>query len=1553
MPNGDLNVNAPVEGDDGTPSSQPGEADLLEAGDTLKTEFNVLGLKSVSFDLPGVILRIPESKEEEKTSEEKEREKREAAEREAAKKAAEEEEKRAAEAKRQAEQEAAKQEAADQAAKEKAYAEYLKQKKEEEEEAKRQAEQEAAKQKAIADQKEKEYAAAVAEQARRARIEEDLQKARKSPPQRSDINLIYNTDGGDSKISDITNIAMPTVANLSLKNFLQIEGLSIQKPEIVAVNQFHSMFKQVEESNSNNEFLKLVADSTNLKSTPAARLMEIQTYVRKLTSNNTSELMQIFSGLSSSLKELVSELVEVNNTTRFLDKVEYDIVTDTFKMSDVVKAAMQGAIGTGIAQKLQDNQNNMYIRMFVRYLIIGNLALRFFEILKSTSSFNENFMSDFYEDVILNAPIEDQEIKELFENRSLTMTDEDHSLRAIVRADLPNSVVLVRIVKALHAACSGFVNHHSSRIYNDDDPGQFYNLVNLSSIKNFMQKSRTLRYEDILYPFRPTNEDFNNIIRNDNNRNEHATVTIDQEVGLTNSRNQAILINLLYDLKNSISLTKKQDSLIAEHLATQQAGLGGDISANNGYLSLTSTEVDVYDFFDGNSEYANPRYDPTGGKSNSLYPNSPVGNLIYAPSSDDTTENNVVMLVDGQNGIIHPDAEGENIVTASEEFFNIANITADNLTQKAQQVRTNVDIILDDIKENYGLRGLTGNAQIPEAYVTGFLEALADELEAGNLKVPSSAQNAPLLQAVLLTRGGESFDFCFDMFVACLGMFHKKTAGLSDKTKSVPVTSIHAHAVPIRDINELIGGITSRDVSSAEFDVRHTQDNGNDGLYPRAKDKLFARYYKDLMPARYLTIGHDGSGESDRFDQMFVDKAYKNRDPTQEKEYDGDGNNTQYLWSNTDNKKHVSVGNDDYNQICKPANATGRKKPFCRHKNFNVTFKNVFNSSRDDASLLLLPFTYDRNFQQAMRQNFSDGTTGDIETLSNIETDDLGNKILVNGIISTDMTRMYVLFKIMCNMFRNAFNFSIQADGLNGENDNDENNKNRQVSINYNGSMIQGAIHALRGGQSVSEDYYDEAAYDNESDPMYKNSYDMVLNYYRQSMLAKIKKTDDRAIILCAALSKLSGYYKQSLDEYTSNFSGDQATEIMQNYLSLLGDSRSIFNFMNTDQLNLATILHKRIMYPSLESYFLPSSKDVTNSQLKCLYKFLSCKTNESQFINTGFVLNPQASSKTRQKKLIFHIGITNSLVRHLRASALDELNFENLSFEQQTEALQKNKNLKIIEVSLYKKDTLNQGSIFLKKYLFDMSKFLIDGIEHPDIKNSHYSLAANNIDYNRFVNSHYIYQTNNDLSISSAKISKIISVSNSEDVEVNLDNNQKKELIGNHMNDYYLKMYCRAMLGLDIDEDIYQFSSVRNRVLTTDADEGSGEIAYQESFVSPMRQTIQLKASDNAYIRERARIESDAQRSVFFSARKYFERTVNPKLFDRVFSVFFDLHELNALMQDHLSIDQFYATVKLTQYQLDLNESKSGPELEQIKDAFEAKHGIHAGLPGGKGRKF
>ena len=1230
-------------------------------------------------------------------------------------------------------------------------------------------------------------------------------------------------------------------------------------------------------------------------------------------------------------------MVALNNETRFLDNVKYDIIQDDYDIDEVIQEAARSGNSAQMRSTLNANKDNTHVRMIVRYLIINNLSRRFFEILNIVNRYNEDFMLDFYEDVIIGAQIDDSEIREVFNNRNLSMTLAEHSLRAIVRPDLPNSINLIRIVKALHASCMGYVNFVSDRIYNDDDLSIFYNLSIGSDLSNFLKKGRMLMYEDILGPYKSStghNTESYQQAAVKGNRDTH----LDLGIELDHSSCSDILVTLLYDMKNTARNTVTSHSdLLKQHIASS------GVPNRNSFLGEDFELVpDLLDFFDAES-YANMAPQPGGTAmlDSPIYPDTHVGKLIYKPSQSQA--GSFVLMVDGQNGLIPAQAEASSLVTASDEFFNVESIAAGELAEGVSIIRENVEAIIEDIKQNYGLISINQNASHPKNYVENFCDKLAAQLE--KIKIASTADKPTLLQALLLTRAGENFDFCFDLFVATLGIFHEKNYEAGTKTvhtqegltgteglveESAPIKDFTQAAI-LEDKNE-----EKEEISSSGFNDRFENSNGI--FYHTAFDKVFVHYYRYLMPASKMTIGNNN--DDDRFEQVFVDSAYKDKDSSKPRAYDGD--DTQYLWDEEENKKHVSVGNDDFIEVTKPATATGQND-FCKHENFNETFKTMIRVSGDDSQLIELPFSHDEEFLSEIAPN-----------PANISRDALNNVITVNGYRSSNLTRMYNLFKIMCNMFRNCFSFSVQADGLGEENDNSENNRDREVRIYYNNSMIEGAIDGLRGGQDENEDYFDQAMYENEQDTMYKNAYDLTLTSYRGYLLEKIKRCDDRSIILAAALSKLSNYYRVSLEGYSSAFSGESSQVILTNYLDYVGDARSIFNFYNQDQFALASITHKRLMFPSLKNYFLPNGKDVTSDQLKCMYKFFSCKPEESEYRNSSFIATEHESFKQRQKKLIFHIGIPNGLIQSLRKDALDAIGFESLSFQEQSSALEKSRGNSIVKVQLFKKDLLNpENSVLVQEYLFDMRKFFIDGLDHSDVSNTVYSFAANNVSYKNFVNNHFLYQVNSDLSLSRSRLSKINSISDVDDSTVNLTSEQKSELIGNHLNDYYLKFYCKTMLGLDYDEDIYQFSDVKNETLRRGPDPGLGQSTYDTAFLTPLHQAIQVTENNYAYLKERERIASEGERSVFFSGRKYFERTVNPKLFDRVFSVFVNLHDVDELSFDQVSLDQFYCSISLTQLQLDFEESGVGVDTAKIVNAFEAKHGASSGVINSRNSKF
>jgi len=74
------------------------------------------------------------------------------------------------------------------------------------------------------------------------------------------------------------------------------------------------------------------------------------------------------------------------------------------------------------------------------------------------------------------------------------------------------------------------------------------------------------------------------------------------------------------------------------------------------------------------------------------------------------------------------------------------------------------------------------------------------------------------------------------------------------------------------------------------------------------------------------------------------------------------------------------------------------------------------------------------------------------------------------------------------------------------------------------------------------------------------------------------------------------------------------------------------------------------------------------------------------------------------------------------------------------------------------------------------------------------------------------------------------------------------------------------------------------------------------------------IKTNDLSYAQERNRIESEAQRSIFFAPRKYLNRSILPKTFDRVFSLYLNMNELSTPGDNQfVFLDQFYCTIQLT----------------------------------------
>ena len=119
------------------------------------------------------------------------------------------------------------------------------------------------------------------------------------------------------------------------------------------------------------------------------------------------------------------------------------------------------------------------------------------------------------------------------------------------------------------------------------------------------------------------------------------------------------------------------------------------------------------------------------------------------------------------------------------------------------------------------------------------------------------------------------------------------------------------------------------------------------------------------------------------------------------------------------------------------------------------------------------------------------------------------------------------------------------------------------------------------------------------------------------------------------------------------------------------------------------------------------------------------------------------------------------------------------------------------------------------------------------------------------------------------------------------------KTLHTNHLTDFYCKLYAKLALGIDIDEDVYQLTKTRSllqassgtETLPVGFDSGlAGE--FDNKFYMPMLDLISYLPDEPAFVYEFNRLVRQAQRSVYFSTKKYFTKVVMPRTLDRCFSV-------------------------------------------------------------------
>lgn len=1372
------------------------------------------------------------------------------------------------------------------------------------------------------------------------------------------VSVLYDTHPNAFDDFDTGSDNPANTTYYTLKEKLNSEGFSEEFPQIIAMTEFKHLFTFVDAGDPRSlslSRLSSIIENSELRETSISKLLEIQMHVRKICSKNTKELFNIFNkgftptnfktSVYTNLETLLIDIQNINTKTEFLNDIAYDFTNDVFSVNDVIERLKETGKpkATAMAAFISANSMNPYVLAVLRYFILITFAKNILRLLQKKLEAQGSFLNSFYTDVVVNSNINDRDLKRVFDELGLSINDFGDFLLNIFVADLPVSTQVARLIKAIHSLGSGFVDEHVTTgeniIFNNTQLDEADGYTR-SSVNSFLDASRKMKYESFIkHAYKHNGYDTNSLYETEPT---DATSIIALLSPYFFNRNLPIssygsliraLLPLVYDIKNTLGFQNDENNkdaqigLIESHL--HPAGINDTNISNNATTNIDTTK-DVHKYYNRSVDI-NFSSDPAVAKS--IINTSDFGNIVYQNHDDKT------IIVLDTNGIVHKDeteAIGtDNIESLRGYAFSMDDFEGDNIDKVYQEILPAVKNITNEFKDKYGIKDLSSISHIPEDYFTNFFDNLADMIQ--DLRYLNTTSDTRIMEAIALT------------FAATNEKINKKTfsaAAILHHNIKIPDTLVYRSTIGSRaqcavvppelesnsnfsgqaDFNS---GAEGTDTFGAEQTVLikvHNTQAYNGGEIPYLSDDtdyedqsvdrsvfdyLFTCYYDKLIPGTRMTVGggsqDNDTGEESNLNQVYLNAVYKNMIRKNMQTYDGDTGNLVHYWDESSDAKLKTIGTPKTSTLSVPSKANteyGIDGTWSVGK-INKPFERMFNKNKSaNNQLLRFAFAHDEDFLEALP---------DIADL--IPDDGFLNKTSSTAYGSTSLARSYLLYFLMVRIFSTSLSFTFKTTGLGDENDKEKFHETRKISIHYNIEQFEAMYDALKGNDK------DESKYDDESNPTYKEVFDNV-KLIRDFAMGRVEFHDKGMIIALASFNKIIDYFRKFRDNNNVTADDNPQTLTASSYLnSLSAQGDRFFEYYNLDQFKLNTIGLFKLMQPSVNNFYLPSSKDITPNQMACMRKFLSYggQYSPGSIPRNRFAGTSQEEANITSKKYILHVGITNNMLSKIRSQQLQ--NMQTMTGLQLNEAErqemrdQYDKN-SIIRINLFRKNMMSGEEVSVKSYLFDTSKFIVENVNDPQFLELHTQFARSNIKLKNFITGHRFYHVDKNMQIHTMSPVKILR-NNSEKDYQNLDETEKKDLIMNHLNDHYLKMYCKSVLGLDYDEDIYHFNSAIESTLSQGFDRGFAEKNYNNAFLKPITEV--LKTSRRSYLQERNRIESEAQRSIFFSPKKYLNRTILPKTFDRVFALYLNMDELDMsggvpeASNQSVFLDQFYCTISLT----------------------------------------
>jgi len=294
---------------------------------------------------------------------------------------------------------------------------------------------------------------------------------------------------------------------------------------------------------------------------------------------------------------------------------------------------------------------------------------------------------------------------------------------------------------------------------------------------------------------------------------------------------------------------------------------------------------------------------------------------------------------------------------------------------------------------------------------------------------------------------------------------------------------------------------------------------------------------------------------------------------------------------------------------------------------------------------------------------------------------------------------------------------------------------------------------------------------------------------------------------------------------------------------------------LTRDQVMLGKALYDSIAEANRQYPYLPASKALMINQAK----------NLATISNLDSLIKTSNSGRMR----ILSIGLPAGLVEYMRNKAINE--YDDIEFRQSN----------IICINVWRRNLLNEKEYTEpKKFYFDMSKFIIQGRATDTNVASSTIDAAESWAEGQSIDDLYENTVFRGYDPDGQQTSNVGTVYENPTGNTSIDVDQIRD---NHILDYYLKMYLMLTTGMDVSEDSFPF--LESDVIFSDVDAGLEdtyeELSLQAAEMFPTRDVTSAINYD--------RLLGELRRSILLSPKKWRNRILYPKMFDRVFCVVID----------------------------------------------------------------